>query len=215
MNFAALVISLALSTIVLRSGDRIVAEGDIREDRGVVIFRSNGALYSIRTEEIEKILPGTESNQSEPEEEVRRLRTDPETTRKLIAGIEQNRSAPPIPLPAVLERPPAPPTQAEVEQQKRDENEWRRQARAHEEAILRAREELALLEQEIAALEREIQTLFALGYKPRQFTHETTRLERLRERLPRARLEIERAERAWANFREDARRQGILPGWLR
>jgi len=35
------------------------------------------------------------------------------------------------------------------------------------------------------------------------------------DQIPAAELEVTRAERANAQFRDDARKQGILPGWLR
>ncbi|HYU24176.1 MAG TPA: hypothetical protein VEO74_03155, partial [Thermoanaerobaculia bacterium] len=57
--------------------------------------------------------------------------------------------------------------------------------------------------------------LLSLGYKPRQFTYDSTQLEATLAQIPRAELDVERAERAYAQFKENARRQGILPGWLR
>lgn len=220
MQIAAVLLgfTLTVSTLVLRSGDRIPVDGEVREQAGVVTFRSGGALYSIRLAEVD--LEATtgftaEVRQRKPEEPVLRFQADPETRKRLIAELEKNRAGTPAQPQAVLEQRPEPPAPGEVREQLREENQWRRQARAYEEAILRAQEDLALIESEIESLQSEIQTLFALGYKPKHFTHETTRLERLRERIPQARLAVQRAERAWDTFREDARRQGILPGWLR
>jgi hypothetical protein len=88
-------------------------------------------------------------------------------------------------------------------------------SRDHEESLRRAYEDLELLEETILQLQGEIRTFTNLGYKPHQFTYQATRLARAREQIPFARLEITRAERALAQFREDARREGILPGWLR
>ncbi len=72
-----------------------------------------------------------------------------------------------------------------------------------------------LLESRAAELQAKIHSLVALGYKPAQFTYDTTELQRTRDRLPYARLEVTRALRANEQFREDARREGVLPGWLR
>ena len=83
------------------------------------------------------------------------------------------------------------------------------------ESIRRAREELDLLRTRAEQLRAHIAGLLSLGYKPRQFTYDSTQLEDMRAQIPRAELEVERAERAYAQFKENARRQGILPGWLR
>ena len=37
----------------------------------------------------------------------------------------------------------------------------------------------------------------------------------LEEIFPAADVDVQRAQRAYDQFREDARRQGVLPGWLR
>ena len=102
-----------------------------------------------------------------------------------------------------------------MKETKREEWQWRREARAHEEAIRRAKEELELLEGRIADLRNKIQAFLALGYKPHQFTYDSTQLQHCIDSLPYARLEVTRAVRAFDQFREDARREGILPGWLR
>jgi hypothetical protein len=102
-----------------------------------------------------------------------------------------------------------------VKETKREESYWRREARAHEEAIRRANEELELIEARIADYQRKIHTFIALGFKPHQFTYDSTQLQHAIDSLPYARLEVTRAIRANEQFREDARREGVLPGWLR
>ena len=79
----------------------------------------------------------------------------------------------------------------------------------------RAQEELALLETRAQELRDQIYSFLSLGFQPRQFTYQTTQLARTEERIPYAQLEVTRAERAWAQFKEDARRAGVMPGWLR
>ena len=76
-------------------------------------------------------------------------------------------------------------------------------------------EELQLLIDRERNLQDEILGLMSLGYKGDQFAHQVLSLAATRDQIPRAQLELERAERALAQFMDDARRQGILPGWLR
>ncbi|MEO8379920.1 MAG: hypothetical protein ABI779_09695 [Acidobacteriota bacterium] len=226
MHALLLLLTITTSTIVLRSGDQIAVDGSVRQADGVVTFRSRGLLYSLPAEEVERIdtVPppvassaGSEVRPAEKEASIpapaapataRRL-TDAERKR-LIAELEKNHSGQPrATLPPVVEVTPAP---GEL---KEDEAYWRSQARAREESVRRAEEELALLETRAGELRDQIHALVHLGYQPRQFTYQTTQLAYTEEQLPRARLEVTRAERAWQQFREDARRAGVLPGWLR
>jgi hypothetical protein len=195
-------------TLILQSGDRIAVEGAVREENGVVLFRSGGLLYSVPAVEVSRV---EEADAAPKEEPKRKLRVSEERLKQLIAELEKNRGGLGVPAAPPPAAKPVPKPQPQPE----DEAMWRSQARAHEENVRRAHEELELLESRAADLEQEINTLFALGYKPRDFTYQTTQLVRTRERLPYARLEVARAERAWQQFREDARRAGVLPGWLR
>jgi type IV secretory pathway VirB10-like protein len=212
MNVLFLLLTLT-STIVLQSGDRITVEGVVREERGVVIFRSNGVVYSMPASEVERI-----EKQETPdgeEKKVRRLAVSEEERRRLLAELEKNHAGvaqEPLPLPKEI---PPPPSRQEAREQRDEENQWRREARAHEEAARRAQEELALLETRIEELRSQIHGFVNLGYKPRQFTYQTTQLERMLVQVPYAQLRVTRAVRAYDQFREDARRQGIMPGWLR
>ncbi|HYC90443.1 MAG TPA: hypothetical protein VEO54_14595 [Thermoanaerobaculia bacterium] len=196
-------------TLILNSGDRIAVEGTLREENGAMIFRSGGQLYSIPAAEVLRV----EENEEQPKEQPkRRLRVSEERLKELIAELEKNRAGtgtPPPPAPTLKplpkEQPPAP----------QEEALWRSRARAHEEQIRRAQEEVALLEARVEELQAEISSLFALGYTPRDFTYQTTQLARTRERIPHAKLEVTRAQRAWDQFREEARKAGVMPGWLR
>jgi hypothetical protein len=144
-----------------------------------------------------------------------RLAVSEEERKRLLAELEKNRAGGPArEVPIVRETPP-PPSREEAREQRDEENRWRSQARAHEEAVRRANEDLYLLESRAKELYDQIQSFITLGYKPRQFTYQTTELERTREQIPYAKLEVTRAERAYNEFKEDARKQGILPGWLR
>jgi|SRR5690349_14018938 hypothetical protein len=218
MNALLLLVALT-STLVLRSGDRIAVDGNPVEKDGVITFRSNGVLYSMpaievdRVESVEEPVPATVVKAEPPAR--RRAVVSEEERKRLLAELEKNHGGTP---PPPEQRPPAlepPPSRAEVQEQKREEAEWRRQARAHEENIRRANEELELLESRVGDLRNKIQSLLSLGYKPEQFTYDTSQLEVTLQQIPYAQLEVTRAVRAYDQFREDARREGVLPGWLR
>jgi chromosome segregation ATPase len=212
MNALAAVLALT-STLVLHSGDRIAAEGAVSEVKGVVMFRSGGVLYSMPAVEIARIEKG---DGAEPEKKpVRKLAVSEEQRKRLIEELQNNHSGKPAPKQATLEKMPPAPSREEVAEEKREEQAWRRDARAYEEAVLRAREELQLLQNRIEELRGKIQSLVSLGYKPHQFTYDSAQLIRAQEQIPAAELEIARAERALVQFREDARKEGVPPGWLR
>ena len=99
--------------------------------------------------------------------------------------------------------------------EKSQEWEWKSRARAYEEQLRRAKEELTLLEQREQELQDKILGLTSLGYAPKQFSYEVFQLQITRDSMPRARLEIDRAQRALDQFKDDARKEGVLPGWLR
>jgi len=212
MNTLLLLLTVG-TTLVLQSGSRIPVDGPVREENGFVYFRSAGTLYSLNAADVLRIeQPAPRPTaKTDVKPKPRRLRVSDEERRKILADLEKNHSG----TPTVLNDPPAPPTKEEIEQIQREEWDWRRESRAHEEAVRRAREELQLLENRIEQLQSEIHSLVSQGYKPRQFTYQTSELVRARERLPYAQLELERAQRAYDQFRDDARRMGILPGWLR
>jgi hypothetical protein len=226
MNVLALLLA-ATTTLVLTSGDRIVTDEPVREENGVIVFRAGGLLYSVPAIEVDRIESTSEDeeeattdatrpaeeNANERGDDHKHFRVSEEDRKRLLAELESNHSgtpAEPLPIPEVRS-----PSRSETEQKNAEEWRWRNEARAHEEAVRQAEEELQLIEQRIEQLESQIRTFLTLGYDPRQFTYQTSELVRAREQIPYARLEVERAKRALDQFREDARRQGILPGWLR
>lgn len=212
---------LLASVLVLKSGDRINIEGAPVLKEGVYKFRSEGKLFSLPAIEVERVEEDATAAEAKPADEAkkpdppkRRVLSD-EERKRLLAELEKNHTGtapPPEQKAPVL---PPPPTKEEVREQKLDETAWRREARAHEEAVRRAQEDLALLETRVAELQAKIQSLLNLGYKPSQFTYDSTQLQRTLERIPHAKLEVQRAIRANEQFREDARREGVMPGWLR
>ena len=183
-------------------------------ETGRVLFRSAGALYSVAEEEVD--LDATRAAgipvPIQPENRGR-LRVSADEARRLLKELEQNHSGKPAPASA-LYIPPGP-TPEEREQATEDEWAWRRQARSYEEGVRRAQENLDLLYDKAAAIKSHIAGLLSLGYTPNQFSYDTTQLAYTIEQIPGAQLEVERAQRAYDQFRDDARRLGVAPGWIR
>lgn len=207
-------LSIPTTTLVLRSGDRIGVESPVRVESGKVLFRSGGGFYSVPTEEVdldatrEAALPAPARGQVQG-----RLKVTREERERLLRDLEQNHTGVPA-SPGALNLPPGP-TPEERQQSSAEEWTWRRQARGYEETIRRAQEDIDLLESRAEALKNHIAGLLALGYKPNQFSYDTTQLAFMLDQIPRAQLEVQRAQRAYDQFRDDARRQGVTPGWLR
>lgn len=211
-----LITALTMPTqfLVLRSGDRINVDGSVTIERGIVTFRSFGRLYSIPETEVDfdatraLTMPTTVVRP----EAATKLKVTPEERDRLLHDLEQNHAgtAPGELQPVTL----ATPAQRERATQN-DEWNWKSQAQAYEESIRRAREEIDMLRSRAEQLQNEIRFLLARGYQPSQFTYDSTQLQLTRDSIPRAELELQRAEREYAQFQDNARRQGIPPGWLR
>lgn len=212
-----LITSLAIptTTLVLRDGHRILVDGPIREENGRVLFTANGSFYSIAIGEVD--LAATRAAVAPPivvnASEHARLKVSPEERDRLLRDLEQNHSGtggqPPV------LQPPAEPTEAEKQQSLQDEWAWRNRSREYQERVRQAKENLDLLVQRAEQLKAQIGGFLSLGYKPAQFTYQSTELEYTLAQIPAADLEVTRAIRAYDQFRDDARRLGILPGWLR
>lgn len=207
-------LSIPTNTLVLRSGQHINVDGSVRQENERVLFRSAGALYSVADDEVDMDATRAAGVPVVIQAEGRaRLRVTPEEKQRLLKELEQNHSGTAAPANA-LDVPPGP-TPAERQQANNEEWGWRHQSRAYEENIRRAQEELDLLADKAAALKAHIAGLLSLGYKPGQFSYDTTVLAYTVEQIPRAELEVQRAQRAYDQFRDDARRQGVMPGALR
>jgi hypothetical protein len=224
MNAATVMLAAALTlpsnVLVLRSGQRIDID-TAREDNGRIVFRAaSGGLYSLPIEEIAPIAtdiaPATRAVApvaAEPESPLagKKLKVTADERKRLIAALEQNHSGEPVPVRAITLPPPPPP----LEQQTEEEWSWRRRARSFEEMVRQAKENRDLLVSRADALRSHILSLLSLGYKARQFTYDTTQLQLAIEQIPQANLEVVRAERAFSEFREEARQRDIMPGWVR
>ncbi len=211
MYLAALLI--VANTLVLRTGERISVEGPVTTRDGVVVFRSGGALYSMPAFEVDeaatKIANTTPAdNQTQP----RRLKVSATERDRLLRDLEHNHGGTRAPEPARYDGPPASEPSAEVNQ---DEWTWRQRAREYQETVRQAKENLEMLVDKVDRLRAEIRALVALGWQPSAFTYQTTQLAYAQDAIPAAELAVTRAERAYDQFRDDARRQGIMPGWLR
>jgi hypothetical protein len=199
------------TTLILRNGSRFVVDGPIREERGHIIFRS-GTLYSVPVAEVdmEATRAAVTATVIATVDQDRKLKVSSAERDRLLRELEQNHSGGPVQalnLEKVVEPRESP--------DKGDEWSWRNAARAHEEATRRAKENVALLRDRAELLKRQIEQFVALGYRGGQFSYQSTELQVTLDQIPAAELEVTRAERANAQFRDDARKQGIMPGWLR
>jgi hypothetical protein len=218
---AALLLTAALSlptnTLVLKSGVRFAVDGVVTEQDGRVVFRSHGALYSLPSSEVD--FEATKGSVSAVEvrasEEKPKIKVSDAEKQRLLRELERNHSG--TPASHDLGRVPHDPTEdmTPAEKGSTEEWAWRRQARAHEEAIRQAKEDLDLLRDKIAHLRTQIASFINQGYKPAQFSYQSTELQNAIDAVPQAELMVQRAERAYAEFRDDARRLNVLPGWLR
>jgi hypothetical protein len=208
---------LSSNVLVLRSGERIELGGAVRQENGRVIFRSaSGTLYSLRAAEVDfdATTAATPPAMSVmPADVTKTLKLSESERKRLIAELEQNHSGKPAPA-APIEAAPAPASAAKQANQD-EEWSWRNRASDYREAIRRARENRDLLVEKAEALRSHISSLLSLGYKPHQFTYDTTMLQNTLEQIPYADLEVTRAERAYSQFQEEARQRGVLPGWVR
>jgi hypothetical protein len=208
-------LSIPTSALVLRDGVRIDVDGAIHVENGRATFRVGGTLYSVPAEEVD--VEATRTVEAEVQRaklpEHSRLRVNESERNRLLRALEQNHEGKAPPAEAV--KIPPGPTAAERAQSSEDEWSWRRQARAYEEGIRRAQEDLDLVLQRAAELRAQISGFLSLGYKPDQFSYQTTQLAYVQEQIPAAELQVQRAQRLYEQFRDDARRRGVTPGWLR
>lgn len=212
MHFAALLI--VASTLILRSGERIAIEGPVTQRNGVVIFRSGGALYSMPASEVDEMATKAANDMGEDtQQSPRKLKVSVAERERLLRDLERNHGGG---APIEFKAPAGPPArEPSAPAADGEEWNWRQRARGYEESVLQARENLDTLLNRVEQLRAEIRGLVALGWKPQSFTYQTTQLAYTEEAIPGAELTVTRAQRQYDQFREDARRMGIMPGWLR
>lgn len=200
--------------LILKDGTRYEVDGPIREEHARIIFRTAGSLYSLPLGDVD--LEATRAAVTKPvvvtSDSDRKIKVSAEERERLLRELEQNHSGTTSSR-VRSDRVPEPPEPPEAS--KGDEWAWRSAARAHEEAVRRAKEDVELLHKRAETLKRQIESFFALGYRANQFTYQSSELQLTLDQIPAAELEVLRAQRANDQFRDDARRQGIMPGWLR
>ena len=99
---------------------------------------------------------------------------------------------------------------AEAKARARAEESWRARAFPVRAAYEGAERRVKRLEDQVAELEREGQRqVFVYG------VYGATAAATARERLEQARRELAEASKAWEDFQDQARREGVPPGWLR
>jgi len=210
-----LVTALTIPTpsLVLRSGVRIDVDGSVQQEDGRVVFRHAGVLYSLPAAEVDfDATRAAGANVTVVRaEEKGKLKVSREERDRLLRDLEQNHNGTVAPSNGLDVFPASP----EAKTNSEDEWAWRREARGYEESVRRAKENLQLLYDRVDSLKQRIFTLSSLGYKPAQFTYETSQLQQTYDVIPQAELEVQRAQRALDQFRDDARRLGVMPGWLR
>jgi len=200
---------ILLTTLVLRSGIQITVDGAVTQKDGRVIFRAvDGALYSLPASEVETSVAQTEAA-APASTAKKKLKLSAEERDRLLRDLENNHTGTAVPIPPSLTTPPP------AKDQTDDEWRWRRESRAHEESLRRAKENVTLLADRVERLQGEIRGLVGLGYKPNQFSLQASQLQNALDQIPYAQLEVTRAQRELDEFRDDARKQGIMPGWLR
>jgi hypothetical protein len=207
-------LTIPTPTLVLRNGAHISVDGSVRQEEGRVVFRSGGVLYSLPATEVDfeaTRSAGINVTLVRGDDDRMKLKVSREERDRLLRELEQNHNGTPASPEGLRVPPPSPDMVANSS----DEWTWRRNARAHEEAVRRAKEELQMLYDRIDGLKQRIRSLAAQGFKASQFTYETSELQLSYDSIPRAQLEVERAQRELEQFRDDARRLGIMPGWLR
>jgi hypothetical protein len=224
---AALVLPADVEVLILRSGEQIALDAPPVEKDRKLIFRSGGRLFSLSLAEIDAEATRRrhqEGSVAHPpaEQPVNRLIVSTEERDRLLARLEESRGSPaPHQQPAPAAPPPLPRPETLEERRERQASErleerwWREQATRYREAVTRAEEELRLITTRAERLESHILGLLSVGHHPDQFGLQVFQLELARSQIEPARLEVERARRALQRFHETARREGILPGWLR
>jgi hypothetical protein len=202
------------TTLILRNGTQFEVEGPIREERARIIFRTSGRLYSIPLADVD--MEATRAAVTKAvvvtSDSGKKLKVSAPERDRLLRELEQNHTGKPSSTATADRLPEAREAAAPANG---DEWSWRTAARAHEEAIRRAKEDVELLRTRASALKHQIEQFFALGYRANQFTYQSSELEITQQQLPAAELEVTRAQRENDQFREDARKQGVMPGWLR
>jgi hypothetical protein len=220
---AALVLPPDVEVLVLRSGATIRVSGPVQVKENKVLFRdSGGAFYSLDVAEIDADATAKGPSKNEPAAKPaastspRKLAVSPEEKARLLEELSHSRGQP-APLRSESRPSPSPspsPSPAPTALEKESEQFWRDRARAARAEIERAKGMLAALQRREDDLES---TLLMLRghYRDSVLTAQLLELERVRYAIEAETQNLIKAEKAWFDLQEDARKKDILPGWLR
>jgi hypothetical protein len=211
-----------VDVLVLRSGHQIAVEGEVTLQQGKVVFRHpSGVLYSLPLAEVDIVATeranhvGVEAwrEREVPESESPlsgRLRVSKAEKERLLKELEKSRGTP------VARKIEAAPVVEEVEVRDRSEEmAWRAASKRLEEQVRSLAERVQMLRDRIEYLEDQIRTFIGMGMPGDQYGGNMIQLQDSRAMLEEAQLALASAQRELEDFREQARRAGILPGWLR
>ncbi|MDX1583553.1 MAG: hypothetical protein R3338_08135 [Thermoanaerobaculia bacterium] len=224
---AASFLTSPVEEIVLLNGAVIEVEELVRVERGRLIYAdADDVLYSVRLTDVD--VEATDArlpaNRRDPVPERAhraeavgsplpgKLPVSEEEKQRILEEMESRnhtgRSSPP----AIAELEP---DREESVEGETDEWKWRSQARRFDRALEEAKQRLEAAKQR----ERELNDLllFFAGSTgdATNYSYLAYQLSDLRSLIPRLETAVRNAEKARAQFLNDARRQGIPPGWLR
>lgn len=217
---------LLATVLLLDGGTRIEGEIVERANGRVIVRTTTGVLYSVPESsirsEFESRPPSATTTTKAAVRVVppRRLpeskiKVSDEEKNRLLAELSKNHSGKEAPKQS-WEIPKPEPAEAEIEVTERsDESYWREESRKRDEAVRRATEQYELLTRREREIEDTVRMMLASGVNPDHMGYQMMALADTRTMRAQARLAIESAKRHRDALHEDARREGILPGWLR
>lgn len=219
-------LSLLLATVLtLDGGSRIEGEIVERANGRVIVRTATGVLYSlaessIRSESVTPVsLPEVRATAVKRERSARlpdlKIRVADAEKKRLLAELSKNHSGKTAPKQSWEIARAEPAEEQLVVTERSDESYWREESRKRGEAVLQAKERLELMTRREQELEDTVRMMLATGVNPDYMGHQMNALADARTMRDQARLDIGRAERDFRALQEDARREGILPGWLR
>jgi hypothetical protein len=220
---ATLVVAPASQVLVLRSGERIEVLGELKKDGDRVVFKArSGTLYSLPASDIDEKAT-LAAAAATPRKDARaplpkRLKGDAATKKRLLSELSKSRGtpSPAAPAPAVsASKPSAVDEAAKEEALAAEEETWRRNARALDNQVADAEQRIRDLTERERALNDGILSMLAMGHPQEHLGLQVRELQDTQSYLEQAKRELERVTRERAAFQDDARRRGILPGWLR
>jgi len=219
--------TLLLATILtLDGGSRIEGEIIERANGRVVVKTASGLLYSLSETSIRSEIstpapaqPVKKTPPRPPERASRlpelKIRVADAEKKRLLAELSKNHSGKNAPKQSWEIDKPRPVEEKFEVTEKSDESYWREESRKRVEAVRQATEQLELMTRREREIEDTVRMMLLSGVNPDHLGHQMNALNDTRTMREQARLEIGRAQRDLTALQEDARREGILPGWLR